>query len=155
MIFRRRASQLLTFSVKEKTDWKQNLKKGFWRELTFHRCESLRMAKNFRRLFKMKASWGSMFSCSTLLRPSLHSIWKIFWISTRWVWFLVSTVYELSSKEERNSWLSCDSNPGQLGGKQECYLCATQYPKSLGKIKKDMFLLPESIGDARHQQTRV
>ena len=39
----------------------------------------------------------------------------------------LSTVLKLNSKE-KNSRQSQDSNPGQLGGKQECYLCATQPP---------------------------
>ena len=40
------------------------------------------------------------------------------------VWFSVSTVDELSSRDEKNSWLSRDLNPGLLGGKQVCDLCA-------------------------------
>ena len=38
--------------------------------------------------------------------------------------FDLNSVHKLSSKEK-----SRDSNPGLLGGKQECYLRATQPPK--------------------------
>ena len=40
----------------------------------------------------------------------------------------LNTIHKLSSKEKEypQSW---DSKPGLLGGKQECYLCATQPPK--------------------------
>ena len=45
-----------------------------------------------------------------------------------YVQFSVSTVHELSCRDEKNSWLSRDSNPGLLGGKHECYICAMQHP---------------------------
>ena len=61
-----------------------------------------------------------------LLRPLLHCICEILCMSTRWVLFLVLTVQKLSSREEKNYWLSCDSKPGLAGGKQECHLCAMQ-----------------------------
>ena len=44
-------------------------------------------------------------------------------------WFDLNTVPKLSSKEKK-SWLSQDSNPGLLGRKQECFLCATQPPSA-------------------------
>ena len=49
-------------------------------------------------------------------------------MSSRWVWFLYSTVHELSSRYEKNSWQSRDSNPGLLGENSERYLCAIQPP---------------------------
>ena len=55
------------------------------------------------------------------LRPLLHCICEILCVSTR-------PVRKLSSTDEKNSWLSRDTNPGLLGGKQECYLYATQPP---------------------------
>ena len=61
-----------------------------------------------------------------LLRPLQHCIFEILCMSTRWFGFSVSTFHELSSTDEKNSWLSRDSNPGLLDGKQECYLCAKQ-----------------------------
>ena len=39
--------------------------------------------------------------------------------------FHIKTVHKLSTKRVK-SWLSWDSNPRLLGGKQECYLCAMQ-----------------------------
>ena len=41
--------------------------------------------------------------------------------------FDLTTVHKLSSKEKK-SWRSQVSNPGLLGGKQECFLCAMQPP---------------------------
>ena len=63
-----------------------------------------------------------------LLKPLLHCICELFCKSTRWIWFLVSTVHELSGRDEKNSWLSPDSILGLMCGKHECYLCATQDP---------------------------
>ena len=47
--------------------------------------------------------------------------------------FDLNPVHKLISKEKksRQSW---DSNPGQLGGKQECFLCAAQPPKVRKKL---------------------
>ena len=67
-----------------------------------------------------------------LLRPLLHCICVILCMNTRWVRFSVSTVHKLSSRDEESSWLSHDSNPGLLGGKQACYLCATQPTPGIG-----------------------
>ena len=41
--------------------------------------------------------------------------------------FNLNTVHNLSSKEKKSQ-RSRDSNPGLLGGKQECFHCATQPP---------------------------
>ena len=41
--------------------------------------------------------------------------------------FDLNTVHKLS-RRERKSWQSWDSKPGLPGGKQECFLCATQVP---------------------------
>ena len=84
--------------------------------------------KNYRRgRIRVK----SFFCVELLLRPSLPCICEILCMSTRWVRFSVSTVHELSSREEKNSWLSRDANPWLLGGKQECHLCATEPPPPL------------------------
>ena len=37
--------------------------------------------------------------------------------------FDLNAVHQLSSKDKKR-WQSRDSNPGLLGGKQECFLCA-------------------------------
>ena len=78
-----------------------------------------------------------MFFCSTSC-PGLQctAFAKSFCMSTRWVRFSVSSVHNLSSRDEKNSWLSRDSNPRLLGGKQECYPCATQPPNCLKHLVK-------------------
>ena len=64
--------------------------------------------------------------CSTWLRPLLHCICKILCMSTRWVGFSISTVHELSIREEKKSRLSRDSNPGLLAEKCKRFLCTMQ-----------------------------
>ena len=41
--------------------------------------------------------------------------------------FDLNTVHKLSSREKKSRW-SPYSNPGLLGGKQECFLCGMQPP---------------------------
>ena len=48
-------------------------------------------------------------------------------------WFDLNTVHKLSSQEKKSR-LTCDSNSGLQGGKQECFHCAMQPPNSSEKI---------------------
>ena len=61
--------------------------------------------------------------CSGLRRTALRNLLHL---STKWIQFLCCSQTKQENKSQPK--LSLDSNLGLLGGKQECYLCATQPP---------------------------